>query len=108
MGKMRHILILLFSVYLLGLMVLPCSESHAQEASFHKTASQDQHDHDHSMETCTPFCVCGGCVAAIVLHSPSDYNLLDPAIEIHTETSNFYQSVTSDFHGSIWQPPQLV
>ena len=108
MDKTRHILTILFSVYLLGLMVLPCSESHAQEASFHKTASQEQDNHDQSMETCTPFCVCGGCVAAIVLHSPLEYNLFDPAVEIHREKSNFYQSVISTFHCSIWQPPQLV
>ncbi|MCW4469809.1 hypothetical protein OGH69_12585 [Flavobacterium sp. MFBS3-15] len=108
MGKTRHILTMLFSVYLLGLMVLPCSESHAQETSFQRTVSQEHDEHDHSMEICTPFCVCGSCVAAIVLHSPIDYNLLNLDSEISRNISNFYQSVKSDFHGSIWQPPQLA
>ncbi|WP_372339321.1 DUF6660 family protein [Flavobacterium sp. MFBS3-15] len=108
MNKVRHILTILFSVYLLSMMVLPCSESHAQEASLHRTASQEHDDHDHGMEICTPFCVCGSCVAAIVLHSPVDYDFLDIENTIFREISNFYQSVDSQFFGSIWQPPQLV
>lgn len=100
-------LTVLFSVYLLGLMVLPCSESHVQEASFNRSASQEEGDHDHSMELCTPFCVCGSCVAAIMLHSPVDYDFLD-FDSINSGISNLYQSVNSQFYGSIWQPPQLV
>lgn len=108
MGNVRHILTILFSVYLLGLMVLPCSESHVREASTQQANSSGHDDHEHGVELCTPFCVCGSCVAAIVLHSPIDYDLLDLDLEINMEISNFYRSVNSDFHGSIWQPPQLV
>jgi len=108
MGKARHILTILFSVYLLGLMVLPCSESHAVEAGKHRSESQSQHKHDHDAELCTPFCVCGSCIAAIALQAPLDYELLEPETFFQDQISNFYQSVNSDFHGSIWQPPQLV
>ena len=108
MKNIRHILTILFSVYLLGLMVLPCSESHAMEAGRHRSESQSQDKHDHDAELCTPFCVCGSCVTAIVLYAPIDFQLLESGIPFQDQVSNFYQSVTSDFHGSIWQPPQLV
>jgi hypothetical protein len=108
MRNARQIFTMLLSTYLLVLMVLPCSESHAEEASLLKTASQEHSGHDHSMETCTPFCVCGSCVTAIVLHAPIDLDIFSPEITCDKEISNFYQSVKSTFQGSIWQPPQIV
>ena len=108
MKNARHILTILFSVYLLGLMVLPCSESHAMEARKQHSASHSQDKHSHDTELCTPFCVCGSCVTAIALQAPLEYKLLEPEALFDHQISNFYRSVVSDFHGSIWQPPQLV
>ena len=105
---MRHILTIFFSVYLLGLMVLPCSESHAVEAGRQSTESHSQDKHSHDTELCTPFCVCGSCVTAIVLTADADYQIFQPDIVIDKEISNFYQSVKSSFQGSSWQPPQRV
>lgn len=110
MNRIRQILLYSFSVYLIVLMVLPCSEAHASNSSNdieHYGSKKDKDDDHHQMEICTPFCICGSCVIAIVLHPVIDIQFF--AFEKNTtEISNFYTSFNSDFHGSIWQPPQLV
>lgn len=108
MNSKRHILTILFSVYLLSLMVLPCSEAHALEAGRHRTESHSSDGHNHDAELCTPFCVCGCCVTAIALQASIDFEVIQPEVTYSQTISNFYQSVESTFHGSIWQPPQLV
>jgi len=89
-------------------MILPCSETHALEARRQHTASHSQDKHKHDTDLCTPFCVCGSCITAIVLYAPIDFELLEAEVPFQGRVSNFYQSVNSDFYGSIWQPPQLA
>lgn len=100
---------MLLSAYLLLLMVMPCSEAHASHS--HKTVTKvmklsDEHHHS-DIEICTPFCVCSSCVVAVVVQPVTEFWFFVPDIPT-TGISNFYRSVKSDFHGSIWQPPQLV
>ena len=90
-------------------MVFPCSDAHARHNAPAKTQIEHQteaHNHD-NVEVCTPFCVCGGCVAAVVVHPPLDVILHIPAGPTLQEPV-FYQSLQSFFKGSIWQPPQLL
>lgn len=90
-------------------MVLPCTDAHNSYNTAKQTVtiSQNSAEHNDSFEVCTPFCVCGSCVTAVVLQPTIEYNLLTPEY-FHPEISNFYQSLKSDFYGAIWQPPQLV
>lgn len=103
----RKIITGLLSAYLLMLMVMPCSDAHAQiVTTSHAQISQLDNDH-HDVELCTPFCVCSVCAAAIVLQPTVEFEAIqfDPYFK---EASNFYSFIASSFFGSIWQPPQLV
>ena len=107
MQKLRHILTQLLSVYLLVLMVLPCSDAHARTAAIEKVQfSAQEHEHIDS-HICTPFCVCSGCTAAIVLQAVVNIEPIHFTISMKS-ADNFYQSVNSHFFGSIWQPPQII
>lgn len=108
MKNTRQIVTAILSVYLLILMVMPCSDAHTQiKGAAETSVSQAESDHHHDVELCTPFCVCGSCVTAIVLQPSIEIDV--PYFEsYYKEAASFYQSVKSTFHGSIWQPPQLV
>lgn len=112
MNRIKQILLYCFSVYLIVLMALPCSEAHASNGSIAMEQSghskeKDNDDDHHQMEICTPFCICSSCVIAIVVHPALDIQFFDTE-NTTTEISNFYTSFKSDFYGAIWQPPQLV
>ena len=110
MNKIKQILLYSFSVYLVVLMALPCSEAHASNNSIgieQSGHSKDKGDDHHQTEICTPFCICSSCVIAIVLHPTLNIQFFDPE-NTTTEISNLYTSFKSDFYGAIWQPPQLV
>jgi len=107
MKKTRQIITALLSVYLLVLMVMPCSDAHAKmgdDTTAHFSKEESHHDHT---DLCTPFCVCSGCIAAIVLQPTLEFNILNFDLPVK-EPVNFYESVASSFYGSIWQPPQIV
>jgi len=107
MKNARHIITALLSVYLLVLMVMPCSDAHTQmggNTTTHFSKADSHHDHT---DLCTPFCVCSGCIAAIVLQPALEFSLLNFDVSAK-EPVNFYESVASSFYGSIWQPPQIV
>jgi len=110
MNVFRKIAIHLFSVYLVVLMVLPCTEGHAAEnitVNLHDNHDTQDGNRHHQSELCTPFCVCGGCVVAVVLHPAMEITFFQPG-HLSVELTNLYSSFNSDFYGSIWQPPQLV
>lgn len=100
-----------FSLYLLVLMVLPCSDVHAAHQSnvssaYAQTDSQHQEKHNGS-EACTPFCICMGCLAGVILQPQTEFVPFNPEV-FSEKVNNFYTSPRSNFYGSIWQPPQLV
>ena len=110
MQRIRQILTSFLSVYLFVLMVLPCTDAHARVNNDQATqiTQADDNDHHHTdIEICTPFCVCGSCVAAVVLQQLAEFTFFIPKPK-NRLISNFYQSLNHEFYGSIWQPPQLV
>ncbi|WP_162926925.1 DUF6660 family protein [Flavobacterium psychrotrophum] len=108
MQHLRQISTIFLSVYLLILMVLPCSDAHntnnSKQTADVAANTAEQHK---DIEVCTPFCVCGSCVSAVVLQPLAEYDFHVPEY-FHLEISNFYRSLKSDFSHSIWQPPQLL
>ena len=107
MQKTRQIFTALLSVYLLILMVLPCSDAHASHSNIRSAQVSQQADQHNDIEICTPFCICSSCVVAVVIQPVTEFGIFIPETP-STQISNFYQSVKSDFYGAIWQPPQLV
>jgi hypothetical protein len=110
MDVFRKIAIHFFSVYLVVLMVLPCTEGHTAEnfaVTLHSHQDTPDDNTHHENELCTPFCVCGSCVVAVVIYPVLEITFFQPEHR-PMELPNFYSSFKSDFYGSIWQPPQLV
>ncbi|WP_157956053.1 DUF6660 family protein [Flavobacterium kingsejongi] len=105
MKKLRYITTLVLSAWLLLLTVLPCSDAHAQGIAVSQTAvvqAGDSHQ-----DFCSPFCVCSCCASPIIMQAFVLFEL--PQFTTSYElVASFYESIISDFHGSIWQPPQLV
>ncbi|WP_308219365.1 DUF6660 family protein [Flavobacterium sp. NRK1] len=108
MQNLKQIATYFLSVYLLVLMVFPCSDAHTKNVVLkHSQIEQSHAGHHDDIEICTPFCVCGSCVAAVIVHSPFDITFFIP-VPTSFQEPVFYQSLQSLFKGSIWQPPQLV
>jgi hypothetical protein len=108
MRNIRQILTVFLSAYLLILIVLPCTDAHnTYNKKQSEEITQGTSEHKDDFEVCTPFCVCGSCITAMVVQPIAEYTLYFPDY-YNTKVFNFYQSVQSDFHGSIWQPPQLA
>lgn len=107
MKQARRIITSLLSVYLLVLMVLPCNDAHAQTETVSHTQLSQIHNDEHHEDFCTPFCICACCTTPIIVQSATVFEV--PYFDIsYTKTQSFYKSITSNFYGSIWQPPQLA
>ncbi len=97
---------MVFTTYLLVLMVVPCNDHPEQLTNTEQSAHKDS-NHKDDLDLCTPFCTCSSCMAAIVLQPQFEFSFYFPN-KTSAEISNFYKSVNSQFYGSIWQPPKLV
>ncbi|TDD95945.1 DUF6660 family protein [Flavobacterium cellulosilyticum] len=102
----------LFSIYLIVLSCLPCADLEANSAvhsSLEKSLIADNHSHEKSSDTCSPFCICNCCGC-----QGYTYNIIYTHIFFSTKTlidkkTPEYKSIlTSNFYGSIWQPPQIA
>ncbi|MEZ5055222.1 MAG: DUF6660 family protein [Chitinophagales bacterium] len=100
-------LVFIFSIYVLALSVVPCSD--IKNECFNQKATEKQHHHNQDADdNCTPFCTCTCCINGVTIANPQ-----------HLVTDNFYTSTTiekiptfntqfiSSFEGNIWQPPKI-
>jgi len=108
MKATRQIVTTIFTVYLLVLMVMPCTDAHSRLGlTTQNQFSQSVDDDHHDIEICSPFCVCSSCVAAVMVQPVIAFETLH--FESHYRNGHsFYESIVSSFYGSIWQPPQLI
>ena len=97
-----HILSGILSVYLLGIMLLPCDDVHTHDYHEHATVEIEQ-GHEANVDACSPFCFCDCCQLIIqqapVAHFSHFDNIVDAPI-IPTQ-----KSVLS-VPGSLWRPPK--
>ena len=91
---------------------MPCADMEVNLSAYNESQlvlKSDKHSHETSTDSCTPFCVCNCCGSQIVNFSSStivDFPILSEGIKTPLPT---YKSVfTSNFFGSIWQPPQIA
>ena len=108
MKQAKQFLTSFLSVYLLVLMVLPCNDAHATTEIFSKTHFSQVTQDEHHEDFCTPFCICSCCTTPIIVAQPAIIFEVSYFENFQTQTTSFYKSITSNFYGSIWQPPQLV
>ena len=88
-------------------MVMPCTDAHSKTTATVKTEVSRSGDNHQDLDICSPFCVCAGCTAAVVLQPVTTFEVFyfEPQ---YKNIPSFYKSAVSSFYGSIWQPPQLV
>ena len=107
---MKWIAIVL-SLYLTVLSNMPCADVEVGSA-MHKTAqfsSEANHSHDKDNDLCSPFCACNCCGAQILTFQYSvSYDFPAAHTIISTSLPNYISVFTSNFYGSIWQPPQIA
>lgn len=103
---------IILSVFFLLLSCMPCADMEADSSAPAKTefaSNHDEHSHDKEKDMCSPFCICNCCGSQMVNYSQSvtiDFPILSKSIK--TQLPTYHSISTSNFYGSIWQPPQLV
>lgn len=130
--SMKHFLLIIYSIYFTGLMVVPCNHTllytqvmeNIVGIDMHKkcthttTVKNENHQHhdEHSSHhhSCTPFCACG--ITHFVLHIPHFQNITRLPAILHSKTEllqstfwaipadNYKKLISKD----IWHPPQTV
>ncbi|MBS1647477.1 MAG: hypothetical protein JST67_09075 [Bacteroidetes bacterium] len=100
-------LAIFFSVYLLGLSVLPCRDKEDCNEKQQATITANHLHHNNEPERCSPFCMCSCCDQSIT-------HIFYPTV-LHTITfASAYQflsytySSTPEVYFSIWQPPKIA
>lgn len=91
---------------------MPCADNEVYSAAhiaIEKLAVSDSHSHDKDKDLCPPFCACNCCGAQILGYSPFVVLEFPLTATIISSKSTYYKSIfSSNFFGSIWQPPQIV
>jgi hypothetical protein len=102
----------ILSIYLILLSCLPCADTDVKSlahTSIELSQNAENHSHDTANDLCPPFCVCNCCGVQFLSYQPTilfDFSVATTRIEIVLPT---YKSIfSSNFFGSIWQPPQIV
>ena len=104
----------ILAVYLVALSCLPCADMEVSSAA-HKVAEistnhdEKSHNHDKENDLCSPFCSCNCCGSQIVsFFKVASFNFTIVSKTIKTQLPSYTSKFTSNFYGSIWQPPQIV
>ncbi|MFN3752545.1 DUF6660 family protein [Flavobacterium sp.] len=102
----------ILSIYLVALSCLPCADIEVSSAA-HKAAeiasNHDEHSHDKENDLCSPFCSCNCCGSQIVTYFKTTIiNCTVVSKGIKTQLPSYTSKFTSNFFGSIWQPPQIA
>jgi hypothetical protein len=91
---------------------MPCADmeinSYAHSAT-EFSLTQENHSHDKKSDLCPPFCICNCCGAQVLTNFQTIvYNFpVDTAI-IKIALPTYKSVFSSNFYGSIWQPPQIA
>lgn len=107
---------IILSIYLVALSCLPCADlevSSAAHTDAHELAKtthdSEGHSHGNDKDLCSPFCSCNCCGSQIVSYfNVMSCNFTVVSKEIKTQLPSYTSKFTSNFYGSIWQPPQIV
>ncbi|MEO8534188.1 MAG: DUF6660 family protein [Flavobacterium sp.] len=91
---------------------LPCADSLQSDATSHTSeivSKTDSKSHEKESDLCPPFCTCNCCAAQVLNTTPIITFSFDENLTLIKKPLTSYHSIlTSNFCGSIWQPPQIV
>ncbi|TPD66129.1 hypothetical protein FJA49_17230 [Flavobacterium microcysteis] len=67
-------------------------------------------DQQHDKDVCSPFCVCNcyGCQGFTYNTTTYYYIFFSVKLIIDKKVPEYKSMLTSNFYGSIWQPPQIT
>ena len=103
---MKKTLYILFAVYFISLVAIPCGDKENCNELKQTQTSQSDHKENHSDEGCTPFCVCSCCATHFLIN---DFQpTLNVVAVINTVYTVHKESKTSAAIIPIWQPPKLA
>ncbi len=72
-------------------------------------SKHDNHSHNKENDLCSPFCICSCCGSQMASYSqPLMINFPVVSKDIKKQLPDYKSIFSSNFCGSIWQPPQLV
>jgi hypothetical protein len=102
---------LLFSILILTLSVLPCGDNvECKDGNNIEISQTNNHEtHNHDNEQCAPFCSCACCGTQIANYfQPTIIYIPILSKSIKKQLPTYKSILSSNFYGSIWQPPQIV
>jgi hypothetical protein len=86
---------------------MPCADM-KQDVSYNKVTISNQSNHTHEKDVCSPLCVCNCCgCQGFTYNTIHPYNFFAVKIIIDKKVPEYKSILTSNFFGSIWQPPQI-
>ncbi|TRX35207.1 hypothetical protein FNW52_12065 [Flavobacterium sp. ZT3R18] len=66
-------------------------------------------EHNQDNDACSPFCVCNCCSSQVfAFNSISTFSFIIIKKQVENRIPEYKSVLTSNFYGSIWQPPQIV
>ena len=89
---------------------MPCADAESnvgnKTVSMHNETNSSSEKHND--DACSPFCICN-CCNCNGFYKATDYASVIPAVKIEKEKSiiEYTSTLFSNFHNSIWQPPQI-
>jgi len=99
----------IFSIYILALSVMPCSDASNDCRSKTEVAERaDAHSHksDHN-DTCSPFCICSCCNTPVNITFDSFSIKVNKPVATSLKIPVFNFFFASNYYGSIWKPPKI-
>ena len=102
---------LILSIYLVVLSCLPCADTLENETIAHTSeiVSKDNQSHEKGLDLCAPFCSCNCCAVQVLNSAPAVTWIFNVETTLIKKPLSSYHSIlTSNFYGSIWQPPQIA
>jgi len=97
----------ILSIIFLLLSCLPCADKE-QDVSFEKVTVSNNSKQHHDNDSCSPLCVCNCCgCQGFAFNAVHTYIPFPDKLVIDKKIPEYKSVLTSNFFGSIWQPPQI-
>lgn len=98
----------ILSIIFLLLSCMPCADME-QDVSYNKVTISNESDHTHHNDACSPWCICNCCgCQGFAYNTINIYNFFSVKTLIDKKVPEYKSILTSNFFGSIWQPPQIA
>ncbi|WP_238531100.1 DUF6660 family protein [Flavobacterium frigoris] len=97
----------ILSIIILILSCMPCADMETV-TSYNKATISMQSSQHQDKDACSPLCICSCCgCQGFDYNSIYVYNLFSVKTIIDKKVPEYKSIFTSNFFGSIWQPPQI-